>query len=449
MQNLKKGKNQKNKMNKQTTISKTVTVSGIGLHTGNMTTLEFRPAGPDRGIVFVREDLPGRPEIPAKLEQVINVVRGTTLAKGNAQVHTVEHLLAVCNGLAIDNCSIHLNANEPPVGDGSGIQFVEALEKAGICELDAERSVFHIRKTIRYEAGKTVIEAKPNNDHLKITYTIIYDNHPVISRQHAAFIITPEVFKKEISPARTFCFDYEIEALKRNKLARGGSLDNAVVIGIDRIHCKGNLRFQDEFVRHKIFDLMGDLYLLPGPIHADITAVRSGHGHNINFARQMKLDMHKILTDNREDTVEGKMLNMAEIQSIIPHRFPFLMIDRVKIIEKVKYAVGYKYVSGNEHFFQGHFPGKPIMPGVLILEAMAQTACVLFLSRPDLANKIAFFMGIDKVKFRKPVEPGVLLELKVEVLRAREKGGKVRGEAFVDGHLVSEAEIMFAIVDKG
>ncbi|MFH1380343.1 MAG: UDP-3-O-acyl-N-acetylglucosamine deacetylase [bacterium] len=444
-------------MSKQTTISKSVTVSGIGLHTGNMTTVEFRPADQNTGIVFVRDDLPGKPTIPASINQVLGVIRGTTLGNGIATVHTVEHILAVCNGLQVDNCFIHLDSNEPPVGDGSAMPFVEAIEKAGIRELDAERKIFYIETMIRYQSGETIIEAKPiNTGSLKISYTIVYDAHPVISRQQASFVITPDVFKREIAPARTFCFDYEIEALKRNNLVKGGSLDNAVVIGIDRIHCKGNLRFPDEFVRHKILDFIGDIFLLSCSFQADITAIKSGHGHNINFAKQAAPSLKQKSTGDKEENVntrtlkgiEGKLLGLSEIQAIIPHRFPFLMIDRVKIIKELQTAVGYKYVSGNEQFFQGHFPGKPVMPGVLMIEAMAQTACVLFLSRPDLKNKLAFFMGIDKVKFRKPVEPGVVLELKVDVLRARERGGKVRGEAFVDGVLVSEAEIIFAIVDK-
>ncbi|MBD3271523.1 MAG: UDP-3-O-[3-hydroxymyristoyl] N-acetylglucosamine deacetylase [Elusimicrobia bacterium] len=458
-------------MPKQTTIAKPVRFTGVGLHTGNVTSAEFRPAPADTGIIFIREDIPSKPRIEATIEHVLGVMRGTTLGKGDIRVHTVEHILAACFGLNIDNVFVHLYANEPPVADGSALPFVETLEKTGIVPLDIDKRVFRIPELIRYEAGETVIEARPFHQHnLRISYSIVYQ-HPVISRQDVCFDITPDIFKREIAPARTFCFDFEIEALKSKGLARGGSLENAVVIGLDQIHCKGKLRFPDEFVRHKMLDLIGDISLLRFPVFGHIHAIKAGHSHHINFTRQIHVYSSKTISLSKEapvnespqdikpaavpDTDEikqssltGKVLNTLEIQNIIPHRYPFLMIDQVKVIEDMKKAIGFKFVSSNEHFFQGHFPGRPIMPGVLIIEAMAQTSCVLFLSRPDLAHKLAFFMGIHDAKFRKPVEPGSVLELHVDVLRAREKGGKIRGEAFIGDELVAEAEFMFALVDR-
>lgn len=445
--------------------------SGIGLHTGNITTAHFKPAAAHEGIVFFRDDLPGAPAIPATIDHVVDVVRGTTIAQGKARVHTVEHIMAALTCFPIDNVHIHLNANEPPVADGSALPYVEIIEKAGTVELDAKKIMVPLTEPVTYRSGETIIEAIPHpSNGLTISFSVIY-THPMISRQDATFDITPAVFKKEIAPARTFCFDYEIEALKKNGLAKGGSLDNAVVIGIDQVHCRGNLRFPDEFVRHKILDFIGDFSLQQPAVSALIRVIRGGHGHNINFTRKI----HEVLKDFKEPHpkkeeaaventpvhapsgsahkqvstgLEGKLLSIQEIQNIIPHRFPFLMIDRVKVIEDMKKALGYKYVTGNEHFFQGHFPGRPIMPGVLIIEAMAQTSCILFLSRPELSHKLAFFMGMNNIKFRKPVEPGSVLELHVEVLRAREKGGKIRGEAFVGKDRVAEAEFMFVLVDK-
>lgn len=274
-------------MGKQTTIAKTVHVSGIGLHTGNMTTVEFKPAEPNTGIIFVRNDIAERPYVRASVEHVLDVTRGTTIGKGNMNVHTVEHLLAACYALGIDNLIIHMDSNEPPVGDGSSLMFVEMLEQAGVVEHTVERSVLKITEPVRYESGLTVIEARPyDKEGLRITGELLY-NHPLIQHQKACFEIVPEIFKKEIAPARTFCFDYEIEAIKKKGLAKGGSLNNAVVIGIDQIHCNGSLRFPDEFVRHKILDLIGDLSLLSLPLCADIYAKRSGHGHNINFTRKI------------------------------------------------------------------------------------------------------------------------------------------------------------------
>lgn len=442
---------------KQRTISKEASLEGIGLHTGNYSKITFKPAPVNYGIKFVRVDLADKPVITAGHQQLAagTAVRGTTLGNEPAQVHTVEHILAVCSGLGIDNLEIDLTNNEPPVMDGSAKLFAESILNAGITEQDAPREILKIDKPVSYESGKTKISAVPA-DELIIDCTVDYD-HPFLGSQNISFTIKPEVFLKEIASARTFCFDYEIEALKGNGLAKGGSFSNAIVVGINGIHNPDKtLRFSNEFVRHKALDLLGDLFLLGRQLKAHITAVRCGHNHNINFVKELlksavidKAVMQESEAQKMQDTnTTGKIFDIIAIQKTIPHRYPFLMIDKVVINEELKKATGYKCVSGNENFFQGHFPGQPIMPGVLIIEAMAQTACVLFLSKSELKNKLAVFMGIDNVKFRKPVVPGDVLELKVDVLRAREKGGKIRGEAYVNNVLTTEAEFLFAIVDR-
>lgn len=273
-------------MDKQKTIANETYIEGVGLHTGNMTRAVFKPAEAGTGIRFVRIDLPEKPVIAASFNQVMGITRGTTLGSENAAVHTVEHILSACAGLGIDNLEVHLTNNEPPVLDGSSKMFVELLLKAGLIEQDMERNYFTLSGPVSYESNGTKISALPY-DGLRIDCTISY-KHPSLSHQQASFIVTKEVFINEIAPARTFCFDYEIEALKSKGLAKGGDFSNAIVVGLNGIHNPGKaLRFPDEFVRHKILDLIGDLYLIGMPLKAHITAERCGHGHNINFAKKL------------------------------------------------------------------------------------------------------------------------------------------------------------------
>lgn len=450
-------------MAKQTTIAKEVSFEGVGLHTGNKSKITFKPAQANTGIHFVRTDLSNKPDIKADWNNLSTeaAIRGTTIQSADVKIHTIEHILSSFYGLQIDNVIVEIDNNEPPILDGSAKLLAEKILEAGIKELESEKEFYVIKEPVTFENGKTKITAYPS-DKLEIECTIGYD-HPFLSNQQAKFEINKDVYCKDIAPARTFCFDYEIEALQSNGLARGGSLDNAIVIGPNGIYNKEPLRFNDEFVRHKILDLIGDISLAGKQIKARLVAEKPGHKSNISFIKEFvsKAVIEKEVKENIKKEEDKKMeqniageeqvteYNCAQIQQIIPHRYPILMIDRAKIIgDGTKKAIGYKCVSGNEPFFQGHFPGQPIMPGVLIVEAMAQTSCVMFLSRPALRNCLAYFMGIDKVKFRKTVVPGDMLELRVEVIRDSGRKGKVRGEAYVDGKLTTEAEFMFIIVDR-
>jgi len=399
-------------MGLQKTIKRESTYSGIGLHTGNITSVTFKPASPNSGIKFVRSDLPGKPEVEANIKNVISVARGTTLGNGS---------------------------------------FVETLEKVGFQKQNVEKDYFTITEPIKFSNEDVHLVVLPS-DEFKVSATIDYKHH-ILKSQYGTFTITKEIFEKEIAPARTYCFEHEIESLKRRGLARGGSLDNAVVIGQNGIHNK-ELRFPDEFVRHKILDLIGDIYLIGKPLKAHIIAVRCGHAANIALTKKLgelikRSAARRTTKTFKQEDFEGKVLGLEEIQSIIPHRPPFLFVDKIIMSENMIKAVGFKNITINEEYFKGHFPNYPILPGVLIIESMAQTSCVLFLARSDLRKKLPYFMAIKEVKFRKPVFPGDQLQLEVEVTRARVRGGKIQGRAaYVRNELVAEAEFMFSLVDR-
>ncbi len=427
-------------MEYQKTIAKKISHKGTGLHTGCKTTITFKPAPPDSGLVFIRKcngkSYPIRVDVPS----VVEAPRRTTLGRDGVEVHTVEHILAAIMGMGIDNLEIIVDEAEVPEIDGSSFPFAETLDKAGIVKQEKPRRFLTIKEAVSVRDGDIQLTAIPS-DTLRVSFTIDY-NKPGLTAQYASFEINRNTFLKEIASARTFCFEDEAKELQAQGLGKGASLANTLVVGKDGI-INGKLRFKNEFVRHKILDLLGDLCLLSGPFLGHIIAIKSGHSSNIKLIEKLK---KAVLPAEREGVGKG-VLDIEAIKKILPHRYPFLFVDRIVELEEDKRIVGIKNVSANESFFVGHFPQRPIMPGVLVVEAMAQTAGVLMLKKEENLGKLAYVMSIDKVRLRKPVFPGDQLRLEVEVCKLRKKTGKVRSCAFVSGQLVAEAELIFTVVE--
>jgi len=417
----------------------------VGLHTGHKTTVTFQPAPPETGVVFVRTDLPDRPKIKADVAHVTDVARGTTIGQNGVKILTVEHVLAAFAGLGIDNVFCEVDANEPPVGDGSSIPFVEVLNEAGIVEQDRARKEAKLASSVVYENNGLVLVAFPS-DKLILSYLIEY-GHPLLGTQFKSLAIEPSVFVKEIAPARTFCFLHDVEQLKAQGLIKGGSIENAVVIGDEEI-LNDNLRFEDEFVRHKLLDLLGDLVLLGIPLLGHIIALKAGHAAHVEFVKQLRHETYlngrrqACAFPSKKGDVHG--LTADQIQEIIPHRHPFLLIDRVTRLEE-KSIYGIKNVTISEPFFAGHIPGLAIMPGVIILEAMAQLGAILILKYLGKEGKLPYLLGIEKAKFRKAVYPGDQIEMMAQIVNLHKNYGKLRGEARVNGVLATEAEVTFAL----
>lgn len=460
----------------QRTISKPVSIKGLGLHTGVETTLTFKPAPEDYGLRFKRVDLGGSPEIPALVDLVVDVSRGTTLSLGEAKVHTVEHVLAAIVGLQIDNIIIELDNIEPPICDGSSRPFVDALLEAGLHSQTAMKDYLIIDQTIHYRDEKKGVDivALPTDDY-RITVMIDYQNQ-ALGSQHTGLFNLEEEFIEEFSSARTFCFLHEVEYLYSQGLIKGGNLDNAIVIvdremndeevrrvaeklGISQSVILGKtgalnnklLRYKNEPARHKLLDLMGDLALIGAPLKAQILAARPGHASNIEFAklvRKMYLQK-KLVKKYQHEKKEGVVFDINAIQRILPHRYPFLLVDKIIDFKLDESIIGVKNVTMNEPFFQGHFPGQPVMPGVLIIEAMAQTGGILLLNGVENpGDKLVYFMTINNAKFRKPVVPGDQLIFELKLINRRNKIAVMLGKAYVDGNLVAEAEMSAAIVNR-
>ncbi len=437
-------------MSKQKTISKPVSFSGIGLHTGSLTTVTFKPAPENSGITFFRVDIKDSPPIPANIDYVVDVSRGTTIGIGDAKVHTVEHALAAMVGLGIDNLNIELDAEEIPNGDGSSLPVMSTLQKAGIVEQDAEKQYIKVDRPVYYRQGDVTLSILPA-DELRVSMTIAYD-HVAIGTQYASYTITEDTFAREIAPARTFCFLREVKMLQEKGLIRGGSLESAVVIGDDTI-LNDELRFPDEFVRHKILDLIGDMYLLGRPVKGHVVGVKGGHEKNVLFSKQIRDTM---ANGNGKRQVDRRplptlntppALDVNKIMKILPHRYPFLLVDRILSFVPMERVTGIKNVSVNEPFFQGHWPETPVMPGVMIIEAMAQVSAVLiFGDNRDPDGKLAFFLGVDKARFRRTVVPGDQLVIECEMVRRRKNACKVAAKALVDGVVVAEAVMTFGLM---
>jgi UDP-3-O-[3-hydroxymyristoyl] N-acetylglucosamine deacetylase/3-hydroxyacyl-[acyl-carrier-protein] dehydratase len=459
----------------QRTIAKPASISGVGLHTGNFATLTFQPAPANTGIRFRRVDLPGKPEIQADIDHVVDISRGTTIGQDDVVIHTIEHVMAAIAGLEIDNVVVELDSNEPPVADGSSLPFVQVLQEAGIVEQDSPRDYLVIEKTISYSDEQRGVDIVVfPSDEFRLTCMVDYQI-PTLGTQYTTMYSLSEEFVTEFAPARTFCFLSEVEELAKQGLIRGGNVDNAIVIidrkldeaELDRLRRLFNipndvslgtngilnnmeLRFKNEPVRHKALDLLGDLALLGVPLKAHVIAARSGHKAHVELVRQIRKEYEKIRIKSKyqEMKAEGFVLDASAIQKILPHRYPFLLVDKIIDLIPRERVVGIKNVTINEPFFQGHFPGHPIMPGVLILEAMAQTGGILLLdTHANPEEKLVYFTGIDKVKFRKPVRPGDQIRFELDMLKYRKSICRMAGKAYVNGDLVCEAELTAAVVD--
>lgn len=427
----------------QKTIAGEASISGVGVHTGQETTITFKPAAPDTGIRFVRTDLPGRPVIEVKADNAVleESLFLTQLGSDNCEIKTVEHVLAACTGLGVDNLIMEVSSSEPPICDGSAKPFVDAIKKVGIVTQDRPKQFIEVTEPIwLYENGlELAIIPSPR---LEITYKIDYD-HPAVGIRSASFLINEETFVEKIAPARTFCFLKDVDILRQQGKIKGGSLENAIVIG-EHDFLNEELRFEDEIVRHKILDVMGDLALLGKPVKGHVIAVRSGHAFNIRFVR-------KVLS-----TLNGKVgvgtpklpISAEEIRRILPHRYPFLLIDRVIEMDYTNMSVkAIKNLTNNEEFFNGHFPQEPIMPGVLLIETMAQAGGVLLLSLDENRGKNAYLVGVDNAKVRRKAVPGDQLVIETKILKVRKKAGKVESTIHVDGNLVAEANLFFSLGD--
>ncbi|MBN9483748.1 MAG: bifunctional UDP-3-O-[3-hydroxymyristoyl] N-acetylglucosamine deacetylase/3-hydroxyacyl-ACP dehydratase [Bacteroidetes bacterium] len=459
----------------QHTLKGSVSMPGVGLHTGEAVTMTMKPANPGYGIRFQRVDLPDKPVVKADCDYVVDTSRGTTLEHNGARVSTVEHTLAALVGMGIDNVLIELDGPEVPIMDGSSKEFIEAIESVGVQIQDAKRIVYTIDSNIHfYDPVKNVdMLAVPSNEY-QIT-TLIDFNSPVLGTQHATLKHIAE-FKDEVGPCRTFCFLHELEYLLDNNLIKGGDLNNAIVV-VDKVVSQGELdrlsevfnqkniqvkqegilnniqlRFPNEPARHKLLDVVGDLALIGYNIKAHIIASRPGHASNVEFAKKIKqfIKKNKHLSDvPNYDPNQTPIYDITQIERSLPHKFPFLLVD--KIIELTdNHVVGIKNVTFNEHFFQGHFPGNPVMPGVLQIEALAQTGGILALNNySDPENYDTYFIKIDKVRFKHRVLPGDTLILKLDLLNPIRRGiCEMRGTVYVGNKLVTEAELVAQIIRK-
>jgi UDP-3-O-[3-hydroxymyristoyl] N-acetylglucosamine deacetylase / 3-hydroxyacyl-[acyl-carrier-protein] dehydratase len=460
----------------QQTLRRNVSFSGIGLHSGNRVNMTFLPGAANTGVRFRRIDLDGKPELEARAEFVVDTNRSTTLGKGALKVQTVEHVLAALAGCEIDNAIVEIDANEPPIADGSAREYVKMIDSVGAAPLAEAREPYRIKEPIELQVAGAIVSVFPH-DKLKISCTSADGGNRFT--EFYSLEISPDNWRKELAHARTFCFFEEIEYLYKSGLIKGGSLENAIVIRDDAILTNEPLRYPEEFVRHKILDILGDLSLLGRPVLGHIIAIRPSHQSNVELVKAIQTQMRKPLvaaqtfappppSAERERAVptekaaaentsgasaaeplvrDGATLDIMQVMKALPHRPPFLMVDRVIKIEGNK-ITALKQITIGEPYFQGHFPAHPIMPGVLQLEAIAQVAGILMMRQAENAGKLAYFMSAESVKWRKPVRPGDTLIIDVEMTKSRGKIGKAKGVCSVNGDAVSEAEVTFMLIDQ-
>ena len=439
----------------QTTLKKAFQAEGRGLHTGKHAVLKALPAAAGTGYRFKRTDLPGAPEVQASLQNVTATERGTVVKDGEASAATIEHLLGAFYGMGIDNVLIEISGPEVPILDGSGREWALRIKESGVEDLGVPRVYLDVKEPFSLENGAKSVEARPAS-RLEVLYRIDY-HHPALGQQEVHLILDPEAFYDSIASARTFCFEHEVEALRKAGLIKGGDLDCALVVGEQGV-LNPPVRFPDEFVRHKVLDFLGDLALGGVRVRGAFTVERAGHGFHVEamkalLAQQLKKPVIPSSTPSPRPTMTEAalptLLDVREIQKLLPHRFPMLLIDRVHSIEPMKMIVGSKSVSINEWFFQGHFPDYPIMPGVLIIEGMAQAGGILVMkSLPEAAGKLTFFMAIDNARFRRQVVPGDTLRYEVAADKIKSKVSKLIGKAYVGTELAAEAELMCMVADK-
>lgn len=429
------------------TLAAEATLEGTSLHTGEKVTLNLKPAPEGHGFKFRRVDLPDKPFINADVSKVQTVERATTLAEGSVRVHTVEHVLSALVGMGIDNALIEMDANEPPIGDGSSAPYVELIKKAGIQKQSVPRQIWEIREPIHLEVGDgSLITIVPSKE-FRVSVTNVGKDGRFV--QYFSTVVNSEIYEKEIAPARTFTFYEDIKPLLDKGLIKGGSLENAVVVRGDEIMSKEPMRFDNEFARHKALDLIGDLMLSGKKFNGHVIAVKPGHGPNTEAAKALQKNyaaMRAMVPPVKLPEAEA-VLDIKDILKILPHRYPFLLIDRVTGFSSEMKCTAIKNLTMNEEFFQGHFPGHPVMPGVLQLEAMAQTASILIMRMPDNQGKIGYFLSADAVKFRKPVVPGDTLFIDAEITKLRRNIGQAIATCSVNGEIVSSAELKFAVMD--
>ncbi len=437
-------------LRQQRTLREPTVYEGVGIHTGQPSVLRFVPAPPNTGIRFVLRRDGQRVEIPAQVESVPEnapFLRNTTLDGGGMRIHTVEHVLATLYGLSIDNCYLELDGPEPPEPvDGSAKPFVDLLLGTGIVDQGVPAPYYVVRNPCQWVKEGIGVTAIPY-DGFRVSFTIQYDN-PIIGTQYASFDINPESFVRDIAPARTFALKREVNHLRGLGLIQGGTLKNAVVVDEDRILNEEPLRFPDEFVRHKILDLLGDLSLLGTPIKGHVISLKSGHETNVNFVR--KLAAQERGGVNRVYPAKKPThWDIRAVMDILPHRYPMLLVDRILEVDPGKRVVGLKNVTINEPFFVGHFPGHPIMPAVLVIEAMAQMGGVLLMTMIEQPEtKLVYFSSIERAKFRRPVVPGDQLYFELEMLKFKRNTCKMAGVGKVDGEIVAEAELIAAVVNR-
>ena len=401
--------------------------------------MRFLPAPSGAGIRFRRVDLPGNPETRAHVDEAAVAERRTQLGTGPGALHTVEHVLAAVAGLGVDDIVIEMDAAEPPIMDGSADPFRAALQSAGLIEQPGRPDVLKLRQSVRVVDGESVYVAHPANG-LELVVQIDFD-HPRIGVQQGEYRVTPESFSRELSPARTFGMLSWVEELRGKGLIQGATAENTIVLD-ERDPVGTTLRWPDEFVRHKALDVVGDLALAGMRVQARILATKPSHRGTVTLVREL-------LAHARPNRSEESVLGIEDIMKILPHRYPFLLVDRIVEMEEKKRIVGIKNVSINEPFFQGHFPGHPIMPGVLIVEAMAQVGGVLLMGTvDDPESKVVYFMSLDNIKFRRPVKPGDQLRLEVDIVQLRGTTCRIKGIAKVDGAVVCEADMAAIVRDR-